>query len=198
VSWGFCYIAEQRDLAAAVRQIVGRFAAAGIFVRNPDTKRITRLTEEGDQQEVTETELFDVAAQQAQLTFQLWFSGAADVVCSLRSLKSGLVCHTYSIQGFSATERDKIVRCCIEYFKFGAGERTAVWLVVDPSGETGDIDWDQVVLNERIFPPRLPSVLGLPWSRLSKLSIPAGWSAVRLGHVALISERAAFPPTPGV
>jgi hypothetical protein len=189
VSWGFCYIAQQGEPGAIFRRIVDRLAVVGVVLRNPQTNHITTLDDEGNQQEVTELDLMTAASRRPRLAIQLWLAADADVVCGFRRLANGLVCHAYSMKGFTPAEAETFVQWSLEYFRLEAAVHLARWLVVDPRGRTEDVDWDEVVLGRADIPIRLPMALGVPRDRLSGLTLPATWETVSLDGVMLVGER---------
>jgi hypothetical protein len=189
MTWGFCYIVEELQPADAVRHIIGSLATIGAVLRNPATRQITMLKDDGEQEVVTEAQLSDTALRRRQLTFQLWLSSQADVVCSVRSLNERMVCHTYSLKGFSASEQTALIRWSMQYVQAAAETQTGVWLVIDPDDDTADTDWDEVVLDVQAVPAQLPRILGLPRHQFSGVSIPEDYLVKEFGQLVLINKR---------
>jgi hypothetical protein len=184
---GFCYIAERSEPARTLRRVVEAFGRLGVRLVNPYTGRITELSDDGDQVDISEAKLVEAACLRPQLTFQLWFSSDTDVGCSFRRLSGGLVCHAYTLDGLDAEERARLVRWAIDYFREAVAEGTAFLLVIDPPGRTADVDWDSVVVQSIGLPSLLPAVFGLPASWVKHVRTPSGCSRERLGDFELLT-----------
>jgi|SRR5688572_6456781 len=177
MSWPFIYIVEQAEPGFVLRQVMDTLGGFGVSLRHKANGRITMLTNEGEQREVTETE---ISVHALPKTVQFWVAVDVDLVCSFARIKDESVRHTYSLKGLNAYERDKANRWAVDYFRSAAHRGTAVWLVIDPVGVSADTDWDSVVLGESELPKDLPRVLGARSERIDEFRIPADYQKIPL------------------
>lgn len=185
---GFCYVAERTEPGLAVSKIIAGFSRIGVGLTNPSTRRITELVGEGEQKDITTTDLIQAVAVRSVM-FQLWFASDVDVSCGFRRVDRDCVSHGYSVDGLDARERARLMQWAVTYFREAAAAGTAVLLVVDAPGVTTDVDWDDVVRGTTPLPPILPAILGLPASWTRHLGDHSGYARERIADVELLKRQ---------
>ena len=184
---GFFYVAERREPSVAFQSIIAALKDIGASLEYPGTGRITHLAYDGDQLETTEADLI-VLATLPELVPQFWLEPGVDLACNFRRVDVYTVRHSYSVDGLDKNQREQLEAWSMSYFRRAAEAGTAVLLVVDPTGETEDIDWDAVAVEAAPVPRTMPKVLGLAVERLSGLSLDMRVRQELLGELALLTR----------
>jgi hypothetical protein len=149
-----------------LRALVDDFSSKGITLANPANARITALSEDGDQIDITLDDLEIAVAKHDPLTFQFWMSGHADVCCRIRHLGDNRVVEEYSLVGLNAEERDRVLSALMERFKSKAAEGDNLFFVADLEGYTIEVNWDGLSVAGKYEFALCPDVLSIPVDRL--------------------------------
>ena len=160
MSRGFCYLAERSGFGFPLAELESSLTKIRIWLNNPSNGRITELSDEGDQIEVTRAELNESLRCKSVATFQLWLAGDTDIRCSYRHIEENLFVHAYGFDGLDKSEADRVAQWALDRFTDQVAEGNAVLLAVDRSGETNDFDWDALVGKSINLPPVLPEAFG--------------------------------------
>jgi hypothetical protein len=186
---GFCYLAEHSQLERVFTRVNLTLRNFGLVLAHPGSGFIRELVGDGDSVSIDEAELRRATKNRKELTPQFWLSPDTYVASQLRALPGDTVRHSYSLDGLTAEQRKRIVLWAIDYFERGIRERTALLLVVDPSGRTADTDWDEIATHRAALPDVLPSILGLPSDWLNGSISLAAYDRSRVDGYELIVEK---------
>ena len=149
-----------------LRTLVDEFSSKGITLANPANGRITALSGDGDQIDITLDTLETAVAKHDPLTFQFWMPGHADVSCRIRNLGDNRVVEEYSLVGLNPEERDRVLSALTERFKSKAAQEDYLFFVADREGYTFELDWDELSIEGKYEFVLCPDVIGTPLVRL--------------------------------
>lgn len=135
------------------------WASSGVSMENPATGRTTRLSEDGDQVDISKPELVTAMSSHEDLTFQLWVSADIDICCRIRVLNDSRLVEEYSLDGLGG-RIDEILDALLRRFKARAAEANNLFFVGDREGYTIEHNWDRLSLSgkyeDRIRPTYSP------------------------------------------
>jgi hypothetical protein len=160
----FLYRSDWRpDTAAAFLRTVD---SGGLMLTNPATRRVSWITNGpdtwGEQVFVTEPVLVErltLPAGTDEVNFQLWLDGDNDVFTRVRRVDSDLVALEFSLDGLTSDEQDRVVaglQQTLESHRAGT-----VGFVVDRSGASEDVDWDDVMAGGATVVAPFPDAFGI-------------------------------------
>jgi len=161
----FAYLYEHAN-KFNLRILSDEFSSRGISLANPANGRITALSEDGDQIDITLDGLEAAITTHDPLTFQFWMPGHADVCCRFRYLSDDRLVEQYWLEGLSGEERARILTALTERFKSKAGQEDDLFLVADSEGYTFELDWDSLSLKGKYEFSLCPNILGISLARL--------------------------------
>lgn len=148
------------------RALLNYLSSTGITLSNPANGRVTALTPDGDQSDVTLDILSAAVSSQEPITFQLWMPDHADVCCRIRYLTDNRLVEEYSLVGLHPEERSHVLNVLVERFRSKAEHESDLFFVGDPEGYSIDVDWDKLALTGKYEPKVCPDFLGIPLQRL--------------------------------
>jgi len=117
---------------------------------------------EGDRHLVDRDQLSGLLADNADRTFQTWFSGSDDMIVTVRRHRygddgsRGFVGVTCYLDGLDPDDVDAVSRAAQEVIETSTAD--ALGLVVDRRGTTADVDWDSFVASPGVV-PAVPDLL---------------------------------------
>ena len=149
-----------------LRALLNYFSSSGITLSNPANGRITALTSDGEQADITLDMLSAAVSSQDPITFQLWMPNHADVCCRIRYLTDNRLVEEYTLVGFHPNERSHVLNVLVERFRSKAQHERQLFFVGDPEGYSIDVDWDKLALTGKYEPRVCPDFLGIPIERL--------------------------------
>lgn len=165
----FAYLYEAAGKFSLGR-LIEDFASRGITLKNPANGRVTALSEDGDQVDITLEILETAVAKHEPLTFQFWMPGHADVCCRFRYLGESRLVEEYWLDGLSSEEMDRVLSTLSERFNSKATEEDNLFFVVDREGYTFELDWDKLSSEGQYEFALCPDILGIPVDRLTDFS----------------------------
>jgi len=138
----------------------------GITLSNPANGRVTALTPDGDQVDVTLDLLTVSVSSGDSITFQVWMPNHADVCCRFRHLAGNRIVEEYGLVGLNQDERSQVLHALVERFSTKAAQEQHLFFVGDPEGYSIDVDWDELAVTGKYEPKVCPDFLGIPLQRL--------------------------------
>lgn len=181
----FCYLAEREFGPKEFSRVIETLHRIGITLANPWNRKVSMLTDDGDQNETSQAQIADIVQSSLAVTLQLWFSDDTDLVCSLYPLANGAFIQRYNLDGITPKERCIVERWAVDYFKERSTVGTALLLVVDDEGSTAEFDWDGFVEGRCRAPNNPPEVIGV----CAPLEVQYSGSFTDLNGCRLITNR---------
>jgi len=169
---------------------VDEFSSKGITLANPANGRITALSGDGDQIDITVDTLETAVANHDPLTFQFWMPGHADVCCRIRHLGENRIVEEYSLVGLNPEERDRVLSALFERFKSKTAEGDNLFFVADLEGYTVEVNWDGLSVAGKYELAICPDVLGIPVDRLVDFErcTAHNYKPYRIGRYVILSK----------
>jgi hypothetical protein len=141
----FCGVYHCYSVHYDFLELVSCLKSRGVFLEQPDTGMIIRLSEEGDSIPASAKSISDVIDKTKTVAFQWWIDHSTDVCCRIRLLDS-YVSQIYYLDGLSESEREIVIQALRDYFRELAKAGRAILLIVDRRKYPEDFDWDGFVL----------------------------------------------------
>lgn len=161
----FAYLYEPVE-TFNLRGLLNDLSLNGITLSNPANGRVTALTPDGDQVDVTLDLLAAAVSSADPITFQLWMPNHADVCCRVRYLSGNRLVEEYGFVGLDQIERSHVLNALVNRFSTKASQGQALFFVGDPEGYSIDVDWDELAVAGKYEPEICPNFLGIPLQRL--------------------------------
>lgn len=151
---GFIHWYENGWSAARAGRTVARVESLGLTLSDPGTERSALLTR-----------LSLIEATSIDLEY--WLDEETALYCRFRRVSQEVVAQEFDLDGLSAVEQHQLVRGIAELF--GEDSTNTVGFVVDRSGCSQDVEWDEVVLGHPKIVTVRPDVLALPTAVIDTL-----------------------------
>lgn len=148
-----------------LRDLLNDLSFNGITLSNPANGRVTALTPDGDQVDVTLDLLAAAVSSADPITFQVWMPNHADVCCRIRYLAGNRLVEEYGFVGLDQNERSHVLNALVERFSMKAVQQQHLFFVGDPQGYSIDVDWDELAVVGKYEPKVCPDFLGIPLQR---------------------------------
>ncbi|QUQ69887.1 hypothetical protein [Kutzneria sp. CA-103260] len=151
---GFIHWYENGWSAARADRTVARIESLGLTLSDPQQQRAGLLQR---------LALTDCAA----VDVEYWLDEETALYCRFRRVGEDVVAQEFDLDGLSTVEQQQLVAGIVELFSEDAAN--TVGFVVDRSGSSQDVEWDDVVLGlPRIVTVR-PDTLALPAELVDRL-----------------------------
>ena len=149
-----------------LRALLNDLSLNGITLSNPANGRVTALTPDGDQVDVTLDFLSAAVSSADPITFQVWMPNHADVCCRIRYLAANRLVEEYGFVGLDQNERSQVLNTLVERFSTKALQEQHLFFVGDPEGYSIDVNWDELAVTGNYESKLCPDFLGIPLQRL--------------------------------
>ncbi|MEV6603459.1 hypothetical protein [Kutzneria sp. NPDC051319] len=151
---GFIHWYENGWSTARADRTVARIESLGLTLSDPAAQRAGLL----ERLALSECAAVDV---------EYWLDEETALYCRFRRVSEDVVAQEFDLDGLSTVEQHQLVTGIVELFNEDAAN--TVGFVVDRSGGSQDVEWDDVVLGlPRIVTVR-PDVLALPAALVDRL-----------------------------
>ncbi|MDJ0347070.1 hypothetical protein QMK19_33535 [Streptomyces sp. H10-C2] len=166
MSDGFIYWYETDWSAPRVVARLAELEKHGLLLANPESGVITEISDDwdtlGNQVVVQRADLLRHAVldDSTELTFQFWITGATDVICRVRRVKSNIVVHEFGLDGLTAAELANTVR--VLYAEVGGNLTHSLGWIADTIGASEEVNWDAVVTGDKTPIRPVPDILIIP------------------------------------
>lgn len=151
---GFIHWYENGWSTARADRTVARIESLGLALPDPQTQRAGLL----ERLALTESAAVDV---------EYWLDAETALYCRFRRVSEEVVAQEFDLDGLSTVEQHQLVTGIIELFNEDA--TNTVGFVVDRSGGSQDVEWDDVVLGHPKIVTVRPDVLALPAELVDRL-----------------------------
>jgi hypothetical protein len=151
---GFIHWYENGWSAGRADRTVARIESLGLTLSDPEAERAGLL----ERLALTDTNAVDI---------EYWLDEETALYCRFRRVGPDLVAQEFDLDGLSTVEQNQLVTGIVELFGEDAGN--TVGFVVDRSGCSQDVEWDDVVLGHPKIVTVRPDVLALPAELVDRL-----------------------------
>ena len=151
---GFIHWYENGWSAARADRTVARIESLGLTLSDPQQQRADLLDR---------LALTDCAAVDAEY----WLDEETALYCRFRRVSEDVVAQEFDLEGLSTVEQHQLVAGIVELFNEDAAN--TVGFVVDRSGNSQDVEWDDVVLGQPRIVTVRPDTLALPAELVDRL-----------------------------
>ena len=151
---GFIHWYENGWSAARADRTVARIESLGLTLSEPETQRaelLDRLT----------------LADSASVDVEYWLDEETALYCRFRRVGEDVVAQEFDLDGLSTVEQHQLVTGIVELCNEDAAN--TLGFVVDRSGASQDVEWDDVVLGHPKIVTVRPDVLALPLELVDRL-----------------------------
>ncbi|MFP8960854.1 hypothetical protein ACLIYP_09865 [Streptomyces nanhaiensis] len=164
------YIAwyRTRTTESGFLALADEFQRSGISIRHPNLGTGILLNADGDQVRMSVERIAElVGLAVACLNVEWWLTADVDVTCRFTYEPLGGECQTYYLDGLSADE----VACVEEVILRQVSRQPELTdaLIVDRSGASAEVDWDEQVLGGPTELTVSPDLMILPHARIREI-----------------------------
>ena len=122
-----------------------RLGAAGLSLQHPESGKVFRISDEGDQLATTEEDLRAHLADLGDVSFSWWISADHDLYCRIRKCDKAAVVEL-GLEGCTAGELSVFQKLLRNWAASEANAGRLLGFVYDRDGVSEDCDWDQFFL----------------------------------------------------
>jgi hypothetical protein len=151
---GFIHWYENGWSAARADRTVARIESLGLTLSDPQQQRADLL----ERLALTDRAAADV---------EYWLDEETALYCRFRRVSEDVVAQEFDLDGLSTVEQHQLVTGIVELFNEDAAN--TVGFVVDRSGNSQDVEWDDVVLGQPRIVTVRPDTLALPAELVDRL-----------------------------
>ena len=151
---GFIHWYENGWSAGRADRTVARIESLGLTLSDPQTQRAGLLAKLA----LAETAAIDV---------EYWLDEDTALYCRFRRVGQDVVAQEFDLDGLSVVEQNQLVQGIVELF--GEDCSHTVGFVLDRSGSSQDVEWDDVVLGHPKIVTVRPDMLALPAELIDRL-----------------------------
>jgi hypothetical protein len=161
---GFFFWYREDWKAGDADRIIRYLDSRGLMIRNPDTGKISLITNGpeswGEQVFVTEDALLKSATELSggELNFQLWIAGDLDVFTRIRRASANLIVLEFDI---NALDSDDLESAISAFISRAVMDEVTIGFVADRSGGSEETDWDSTMAGASVPLESLPDILGI-------------------------------------
>jgi len=162
VSSGYIYITLERDVTPEFGAIESVLAGIGVRLENVITRKISALSECGEQVFVTREWIVAQLTERRGVSMQWWYGGAEDLYCRFNPDDlDGCWRVEFGLDGVDEERAEALVERLLGYFKECCTRGDVRALLVDRSGYLEETDWDAVIAGRETL-RNVPDILVLP------------------------------------